>query len=178
MNLQALSEVVLSERFSVPALPHAEAVQDDVFKSRFTAVFNTAYLLATIEGFCAEELADCVSPVHETVTGTGVDFKHIKAATCDAPVFVKGYVVEVADRAVIFFASATQHGETIGAGTLRFAIMARSAAPIDTQSTQVEIRPGAKVTEDFLSASPRFDRAPRSSRIRSAGAAGVVQCSL
>lgn len=177
MNLQALSEVVLSERFSVPALPHAEAVQDDIFKSRFTAVFNTAYLLATIEGFCVEELADCVSPVHETVVGTGVDFKHIKAATCDAPVFVKGYVVEVADRAVIFFASATQHGETIGAGTLRFAIMARADGAADGQSAKVE-RPSQKLIDDSFTASPRFDRMPQSSRIRSAGSMGVVQCSL
>lgn len=178
MNLQALSEVVLSERFSVPALPHAEAVQDDIFKNRFTAVFNTAYLLATIEGFCAEELADCVSPVHETVVGTGVDFKHIKAATCDAPVFVKGYVVEVADRAVIFFASATQHGETIGAGTLRFAIMARTDAAVDERAAKVETRPSQKSIDDSFSVSPRFDRAPQSSRIRSAGSVGVVQCSL
>jgi predicted thioesterase len=174
MNLQALSEVVLSERFSVPALPHPEAVQDEMFKSRFTAVFNTAYLLATIEGFCAEELADCVSPVHDTVVGTGVDFKHIKAATCDAPVFVKGYVVEVADRAVIFFASATQYGETIGAGTLRFAIISRTTGIDDAQISA----PAAPISTSQHAPSPRFDRPRHSSRIRSVGAMGVVQCSL
>jgi predicted thioesterase len=175
MNLQALSEVVMSEQIVVPTLQRTEAVQDEVFKARFTAVFNTAYLLATIEGLCAEELADCISPVHETVVGTGVDFKHVKSAVAGKPVFVKGYVVEVADRAVIFFATATQNGETIGTGTLRFAIIPREQS-IESTARAAKQDGSARTLAASIPAEPsRFDTMRRESRYRTVG---NVQCSL
>jgi predicted thioesterase len=184
MNLQALSEVVMSEQFVVPPLPGAEVARaetgvDETFKKRFAAVFNNAYLLANIEGYCIEELADCISPVYESVVGTGVDFKHVKTANCGSKVSVKGYVVEVADRAVIFFVTATQNGELIGSGTLRFAIMSRAvAAAREARPARSEAPTVAKPSR-FAAAQPVWRYQAGSRHMNGhGGTASSVQCSL
>jgi predicted thioesterase len=152
MNLQTVRELVIEQWVSLPVRPHANTVPDAKYNQRFTSVFNTSYLRATIEGLCVDELAKHATPFEETVIGTGVDFRQSAVAHHETAIYVRGYVVDLSASIVTFYFVAMQDDTLIGAGTYNFAVMSRA-------TTVAEIRRESELpgTPRTPPQPPRFD---------------------
>ncbi len=148
MNLQTVRGLVIQNWVSLPRRAHAPAVEDAAYNQRFTSVFNTSYLRATIEGLCVDELAKHATPFEETVIGTGVDFRQSIVAHHDSTIFVRGHVVDLSASLVTFYVVAMQDDKMIGSGTYNFAVMSRA-------TTAAEIR-----RENELPRAPRSPPLP------------------
>ena len=130
MNLEIVSQVSFITGFSVaPAhtasayfahLPHGAS-----YAARLADVLCSGHLLAQLESVCMEAMHDAIDWDHEMVLGASMSLQHRGPAVVGEWVNVRGMVIGIAQRRVLFHVEARVGERAVAEGEVRFAVVER-----------------------------------------------------
>ncbi len=127
---EALSKIVLCERYRVPASRAAEALFGQLpdaqpFAAARVGAMTTACLVAALESACIAALAAELDGELATVVGTGVECLHHAPVAEGAELAISGFVERIDGHELTFRVVASDELEPAGEASIHVAVVAR-----------------------------------------------------